>query len=148
MRALGLLAVAPLMVVGLAASPALSASAAATPYHAALNAENEKTPPTNQAGPTGGTGTATVTIDLASSQLCYDLTWANIDTPNAAHIHRGPANTSGPIVVILEPTSQHRCLNVAGPVLQGIASDPSGYYVNIHTQSYPNGAVRGQLQSG
>ena len=101
-------------------------------------------------GPAGGTGTAKFTIDMATSTLCYDLSWSpQVGTPSAAHIHRGPKGTNGPILVILnEPPQPKGCMQVAGPVLQGIVSDPGGYYANIHTNAYPNGAVRGQLQAG
>jgi hypothetical protein len=145
MRALGLLAAAPLVLLGLASSPAQAAPTAATPYHATLTAAEE----VPSAGPTGGTGTAKVTIDAAGGQLCYDLTWSKeVNNPNAAHIHRGGKGTSGPIVVFLSPTTQHTCVSQPSPVLQGIASDPSGYYVNIHDGAHPGGAVRGQLQAG
>jgi hypothetical protein len=36
----------------------------------------------------------------------------------------------------------------APTVAQGIAADPSGYYVNIHNNQFPGGAVRGQLAAG
>jgi hypothetical protein len=146
MRVLTITMAVPVIGLALAAAPASAAPAAASPYHAALSASEEN--PTT--GPAGGTGTATVTIDAAAGQLCYDLTWSpQVGAPNAAHIHKGAAGTSGPIVVILnEPPSPKACVMAAGPVLQGIAADPSGYYVNIHSNAYPGGAVRGQLQAG
>jgi hypothetical protein len=144
MRALRILTAVPVIGLGLAASPASAAPAAATPYHATL-AATEESPP----GPAGGTGTAKITVDAAAGQVCYDLTWSpQVGTPNAAHIHKGPAGTSGPIVVVLSPTTAHTCTAAARPVLDGIASDPGGYYVNVHTNQYVNGAVRGQLQAG
>jgi hypothetical protein len=145
MRALRIMVAVPVIGLALAAAPASAAPAAASPYHATLSA-SEETP----TGPPGGTGAATVTIDAAAGQLCYDLTWSpQVGTPSAAHIHKGAAGTSGPIVVILnEPPSPKACVTAAPLVLQGIADDPSGYYVNIHSNAYPGGAVRGQLQAG
>ncbi|HEX6493487.1 MAG TPA: CHRD domain-containing protein, partial [Candidatus Dormibacteraeota bacterium] len=104
---------------------------------------NQETPP----GPSGGAGTAKITID--GNNLCYDLSW-NAATGNAvvAHIHQGPAGTSGPIVEPLSATTAHTCTVVSPSVSQGIASNPSGYYVNIHTDKYPDGAIRGQLAAG
>lgn len=146
MRVLRITMAVPVIALALAAAPASAAPAAASPYHATLSASEEN--PTT--GPAGGTGTATVTIDAAAGQLCYDLTWSpQVGAPSAAHIHKGPAGTSGPIVVILnEPPSPKACVMAAGPVLQAIAADPNGYYVNIHSNAYPGGAVRGQLQAG
>jgi len=146
MRALGLLGAAPLVLLGLASSAAQAAPAAATPYHAALSAAEETPTP----GPAGGTGSAKITIDMATNTLCYDLTWSSqVGSPSASHIHRAPKGSNGPIVVPLnEPPSPTGCLTVAASTLQGIASNPGGYYVNIHTKAYPNGAVRGQLQAG
>ncbi|HEY2703206.1 MAG TPA: CHRD domain-containing protein [Candidatus Dormibacteraeota bacterium] len=144
MRVLRIMMAAPVIGLALAAAPASAAPAVASPFHATL-AATEESPP----GPAGGTGTAKVTIDAAGGQLCYDLTWnPAVGTPNAAHIHKGAAGTSGPIVVVLSPTTAHTCTKAPGPVLQGIAADPGGYYVNVHTNQYMNGAVRGQLQAG
>jgi hypothetical protein len=33
-------------------------------------------------------------------------------------------------------------------VLQAIVDDPAGYYVNLHTEEFPGGAIRGQLAAG
>jgi len=30
-------------------------------------------------------------------------------------------------------------------ILQEILDDPAGYYVNLHTEDFPPGAIRGQL---
>jgi hypothetical protein len=146
MRVLRILMAVPVIGLGLAAAPAQAAPTAAAPYHAALSAAEEV--PSN--GPPGGTGTAKVTVDSATGQVCYDLTWSKeVGTPSAAHIHKGPKGTSGPIVVVLnEPPSPKACVMAAPTIAQGIAADPSGYYVNIHNNQFPGGAVRGQLQAG
>jgi hypothetical protein len=145
MRVLTIMVAVPVIGLGLAATPASAAPAAASAYHAALSASEETPTP----GPAGGTGTARVTIDAVAGQLCYDLSWSpQVGTPSAAHIHKGAKGTSGPIVVVLSATTAHTCIAEPGPVLQGIAADPAGYYVNIHSNAYPGGAVRGQLQAG
>jgi CHRD domain len=140
------IAAVPVAALPLAGSPAQAARSTAAPYHAALAASEEVPQP----GPPGGTGTAKVTVDVVAGQLCYDLTWSSqVGTPSAAHIHRGAKGTNGPIVVVLnEPPSPKACVAADAAVLQGIAGDPGGYYVNIHTSTHPGGAVRGQLQQG
>jgi hypothetical protein len=143
MRVLRILMAVPVIGFAFAATPAQAAPA---PYHAALAASEEVPSP----GPAGGTGTARVVIDAAAGTLCYDLAWSpQVGAPSAAHIHRGPKGTSGPIVVVLnEPPSPKACVAAPPPILQGIAADPSAYYVNIHSNAYPGGAVRGQLTAG
>ena len=141
MRVFRIMMAGPLIGLALAASPLL-ASAAPAGYHATLAAAEEKSP-----GPSGGAGAAKITVDGA--QLCYDLSWnAATGSPQAAHIHQGPKGTDGPIVVVLSPTTSHTCTTVTPMVASGIASNPSGYYVNIHTGQYPGGAIRGQLAAG
>jgi len=141
-----LIAAVPIAALTPAGPAAQAARSAAAPYHAALAASEEVPTP----GPSGGTGTARVTIDVVAGQLCYDLSWSSqVGSPSAAHIHRGAKGTNGPIVVVLnEPPSPKACVAADATVLQGISGDPGGYYVNIHTSAYPGGAVRGQLQQG
>ena len=141
MRVLRIMMAAPVIGLGLAVTPLL-ASAAPAPYHATLAASEEVSP-----GPSGGAGTAKITID--GGQLCYDLTWnAATGTPIAGHIHQGPKGASGPIVVSLSPTTAHTCTTVAPTIASGIAGNPGNYYVNLHTQDHPDGAIRGQLAAG
>jgi CHRD domain len=142
MRALGFSVVAAAVIAAPGLVPA-SVDAAPVTYTAALSAAEEVPVP----GPPGGTGTATISIDLATSTLCYEVSWSNeVGTPNAGHIHKGPKGTSGPIEVIFNlPAQPKACMQVPGVVLQDIASDPGGHYVNVHSTAYPNGAVRGQL---
>jgi hypothetical protein len=144
MRSLGITAAAVVAAMGLVVAPVLAETQS---YSAALSA-GEETP---IAGPAGGTGTAKVVIDMATKQVCYELTWSKeVESPSAAHIHRGPKGTNGPIVVNFDLPKNGPKACVAGDelVLNGIAADPGGHYVNIHNSAYPNGAVRGQLQAG
>lgn len=108
-------------------------------------------------GDADGSGSAIVSINLGRGELCFQFTVANIgtvDAPNSgtaifAHIHRGSATASGPVVI--NPTapvsgSSQGCLtNIAPALLREISADPAGFYVNIHSGEFPAGAVRGQL---
>lgn len=129
-----------IVLLGLLGAP--PAQGAETTYTAALSAE-EETPP----GPAGGTGAATVTIDDAKGALCYDVSWSEeVGEPSNGHIHKGKKGLAGPVVVNLDlPTG---CTDVEAGVLKEIAADPAGHYVNVHTNMYPGGAVRGQLKAG
>ena len=37
------------------------------------------------------------------------------------------------------------CLNTKASVAKAILANPAGYYLNVHTQTFLDGAVRGQL---
>jgi hypothetical protein len=70
----------------------------------------------------------------------------------AAHIHVGAATVAGPVVVPLfagafaGTDSASGCVSgVSEELIKAIRQDPENYYVNIHSDVFPAGAVRGQL---
>ncbi len=69
--------------------------------------------------------------------------------PTKFHIHRGIAGQNGPVVVDLTEVAdqgQTRGRVEADPALVAeIAAHPENFYVDRHTISHPDGAVRGQL---
>ena len=95
---------------------------------------------------TTSSGTANVTID--GTKVCWAFTLHGVDHPNAAHIHNGGPTVSGPVVVPLggkfAPTG---CTTAPTSVTGAILASPATYYVNVHSEKYPDGAVRGQLVS-
>ena len=100
-------------------------------------------------GDPDGTGTAKITADATTNQVCYDLTTQGIVRPTAAHLHRGRAGVAGPPVVTFDaPTNGESkgCVSVDKTVAAGVIADPASYYVNVHNADYPNGAIRGQLK--
>jgi len=76
-------------------------------------------------------------------------------TITGLHIHVGAKGTNGPVVVnsgvtsFGEPDGRGNITTVvtgvAPALLQAILDNPRGYYVNLHTSVYPNGAMREQL---
>jgi hypothetical protein len=102
-------------------------------------------------GDPDGTGSASVTIDTASSQVCYTLFVQNLTLPAAAaHIHRGAAGESGDVVIPFDipPDATGNavsCVAADAALLAEIAQNPAGFYVNVHTSDFPDGAVRGQI---
>ncbi|WP_420605550.1 CHRD domain-containing protein [Novosphingopyxis sp.] len=134
-------------IIGTATALAGCATLAGTvgeSYTTALVGQQEVPGP----GDPDGTGTAKITADATTNQVCYDLTVQNISRPNAAHIHKGARGVDGPVVVPLEAPVNgaiSKCLGVDKAVAAAIIADPSGFYVNVHTADYPKGAVRGQL---
>jgi len=100
-------------------------------------------------GDEDGSGTATITIDPDTGEVCYDLTVEGIQPVTASHIHIGAAGESGDVVVPLDVDgfegSSSDCVDASDADLDAIIANPAGYYVNIHTEDFPAGAIRGQL---
>jgi hypothetical protein len=101
-------------------------------------------------GDPDGSGTATLLI--RGTTLCSAILVMGIDIPTEAHIHQGVAGVNGPIVIPFadapetgDPGDTSSCVPADVTVLNSISQNPAGFYVNVHTAAYPNGAVRGQL---
>lgn len=121
-----------------------------TPYIAQLVGANEY--PT--VGDPDGVGAAAVTFsDLGAGdyEACWDMTYSDIATPTAAHIHPGAAGVANPPTIsfgVPGPTSHTGCATTTELIALDILANPSQYYVNIHTGDFPGGALRGQLAKG
>jgi CHRD domain len=140
MRRTGSLVAAVSLAAAMTAGPV---SAATTTYRADLTAEEEV--PTK--GPAGGRGTAEVVLNPDAGEVCYTLTYSGISKPTAAHIHDGVKGKAGPVFVDFQYTTNgdKACVPADANKLRAIGENPAGYYVNVHTAEYPNGAIRGQL---
>ena len=98
-----------------------------------------------------GTGTATFTR-TAPNQLSYTYDYQNLTSGlNGAHIHRAPPGVNGPIVIPLSisPGTTSGTVSdtaTADPaLLDEICLNPGGFYINLHTDTFPGGEIRGQL---
>lgn len=122
----------------------LTAAAGGQAFQVALTGEAE-----SPAGDPVATGTATVRLRTGQGQLCYKLAASNLPTAIAAHVHHGDAGASGPVVIPLTPPTasgeSSGCTATSRALVKAILADPASYYVNIHTNEFPAGAVRGQL---
>ena len=105
-------------------------------------------------GDPNATGQADLTLNQGQREVCFTISWADIDGEVfAAHIHVAPAGEPGPIVVTLFTGSFAGTGSVSGcaenvdrQLIKAIRRDPSAYYVNVHSRpNFPGGAVRGQL---
>ena len=97
----------------------------------------------NQGDP-DGSGTATLSINPGTEEVCWTIEVADVDPITAAHIHIAPPTAPGPIVVPLNPYSGG-CTEVSRELALEILTDPGSYYVNVHNATYQAGALRGQL---
>jgi CHRD domain len=103
------------------------------------------------AGDADGSGTAAITIDTETGEVCWELSVSGIGDVVASHIHEGAEGEDGGVVVPLDvdgfTDSSEGCVTPDGADLAAIVDNPSGYYVNIHTAEFSAGAIRGQLSA-
>jgi hypothetical protein len=103
-------------------------------------------------------------VRAGGDRVCFAVGWTRIAPPIFAHIHRGVAGVNGPVVVLLFDVPELAsggapatlpasiaaaagCLDGQDPALLGaIRRHPRAYYVNVHNQDFPAGAIRGQLR--
>lgn len=87
---------------------------------------------------------------------CFDMVASGLQGAVVdAHIHEAPAGASGDVVIeIGEPTSAEEavdtwsdvCVSVDVFVEERLLGDATSFYANIHTDDFPDGAIRGQLE--
>jgi hypothetical protein len=125
----------------------------------AANTNGARTFTISMSGP-GGTGTAFVSLN-PGGKVCYEI---QVSLTNAGDFPQEPAPglgnahihtfAGGGIAVHLESEFESlgggtfvasRCVRSDKSVVRAILADPSGYYVNVHTVSFPDGAVMGAL---
>ena len=133
-------------------------------FSASLSGKDE-VPPTES----NSTGTAKFQVDKNSSQVSYWVNVTGIKKINQAHIHNGTEGQNGDIVVTLTKNKSAKgndgppnigfSGNITKDDLQGPLKDKEltdlvslmsdgNAYVNVHTDKYPDGAIRGQISSG
>lgn len=129
--------------------PAADAAAPAVQLSAKLKGAKEVPGP----GDPNGKGEIFVAVKKQKRKVCFELRFRKVEAPEAGHIHKGGRNDAGPVKVLLfEDRSGlpgrrfEDCVKGKRKTLRKIARNPEGYYVNIHNDDYPDGAIRGQLK--
>lgn len=100
-----------------------------------------------------GFGNATVTFDTTHNNIHVTITVTNLASPiNNFHIHEAPPGSNGPVVVDLIGLggtfvngTMTGTFPVSAAVAQRMLQNPANFYVNVHTEALPGGAVRGSL---
>lgn len=137
------------IALGLATVAALAVTGAATAQGAPAIPLNtgQETP-----APTEGGAHGSFSYEIDGNELCYTLEASGLSSPAvAAHIHIGPRNVAGGVVVplMVENATSFEvedCTTAAPAVLAQIEANPKRYYVNVHTSTNPPGEIRGQLK--
>ncbi|SDU72367.1 CHRD domain-containing protein [Jiangella alkaliphila] len=135
------------------AAPASSSGPRVTPLVTTLSGAAEVP------GPGDADGRGAFAGFIKGDTLCYAMLATRIDAPTMAHIHVGPPDVAGPIVVHLRlptpatsdciravPDAQNTAMTLSQSELAAIVADRRNYYVNVHNTPFPAGAVRGQFR--
>jgi hypothetical protein len=136
--------------ISIAGAQAPTLQPAANPqvaYTVTLTGANEVAP---NVGDPDGTGTANVTVNSTTGQVCVNITTTNTEPMTLMHIHTGDSVTNGPVFVDFAPpsgtvTSLAKCVTDAPAKAAAINANPAGHYLNVHSATFPAGAIRGQL---
>lgn len=140
-------------------------------FHATLTGYEEVPPISSPAS-----GTFKATLNRAGDQLSWRLSYRDIATPvQQAHVHFGQRAVNGGVSAFFcsnlpgAPTGTQACpagsarlsgtiraQDVVGPAAQGIAPGELAElasamragvtYVNVHSDAFPNGEIRGQIK--
>jgi hypothetical protein len=112
------------------------------------------------AGDPDGRGTAALTVEdrQGSIKICYTIRVDNIGTPTAVQLRFAGYGQNGPILLKLKPPksgtngSSSECIAFGGGVRSALVNrlfrlffNPLGFYINVQTSEFPNGALRGQI---
>jgi hypothetical protein len=97
-------------------------------------------------------GQALELLGIRDNTLTYTVAWRGMGTPTAADIHAGGQGVNGPVVVPLFTTPRPDgdvatgSVTVTDPtLLAALRANPGGFYTELHTRQFPDGAVRAQL---
>lgn len=119
---------------------ATPASAAIINFVVPLSGANEVAP---AIGDPDGSGIALLAIDDVALTISWNITVSNLDTVILDHIHSGAAGVNGPVIV------DFGGLLIGGPIadpdLAAVLANPADHYVNVHTNTFQGGAIRGQV---
>jgi len=124
----------------------LAAFAGAQTYVGVLNGAAEFPGP----GDADGFGLAGFRIE--GNTISFAIMIQHLNPTTASHIHRGGIGVAGPVVVTLTPNYPNNFASgtatASAELIDEIRRNPSGFYVNVHTGDFPNGAIRAQLSTG
>jgi hypothetical protein len=131
----------PVLGVILSLAIAFPASGAVLNFFAHLNGAQEVPP-----NPSPATGTSTIVVDTDANTMTVSLHFQGLlSSQTAAHLH-GPApagQNAGVLVGFPLGEFDGQLFNITdtieGHIINGLT------YVNVHTQGFPGGEIRGQV---
>lgn len=134
---------------------AVSAAHEGLEFHVNLSPDQEVADVTSDA-----TGEAHFKVSEDGESMEYTVSAANLNGTMAGHLHSGAAGEDGPVELFLfentEPTDYNGEIATGTLTADDLVGDMSWedfamalvageIYVNLHTEEYPGGEIRGQL---
>lgn len=120
-----------------------NSSPSITTFTAAINGTNEV--PSNNST---ATGTATLSFNNTTKVISISVTHT-LATIQKGHIHLGAAGTNGGVVFSFSSlTSPIAYTSIALTPEQEADLNANRYYVNLHSEAFAAGEIRGQLIKG
>ena len=103
-------------------------------------------------GDPDGAGGASIELHGETGQLCVTLTLSAVGPPTDVHIHQAPHGQTGPMVLAVPSPADAAppgpvCVAIASDLSRRLRDEPAGYYLEVHTRDFPDGALRGQLSA-
>jgi uncharacterized protein (TIGR03118 family) len=104
----------------------------------------------SEVGPTTSTATASGTFSIVGATLNYNIKFANLSAPaSAAHIHgpASPTQNATPIIPFTPPAATSGTISGTATLtpLEIFYLITGQTYANIHSATFPNGEIRGQV---
>jgi hypothetical protein len=97
------------------------------------------------ANPSASTGNVSGTFNEETKMLMLNITYTGF-TPVAWHIHKAAAGTNGGVIFNMGTTFSTPFMFMQTLDATQESDLKAGlYYVNLHSATYPNGEIRGQL---
>jgi putative cell wall-binding protein len=120
----------------------------------------------NPLGAAGGHAYGVATVEIDGATVCLDLELSGVEGTVAAfteatglpavHIHEGAFGENGPVELAFAGatdgpdgtvTLSRTCVEAEVGLIEDLRDEPDEYYVNVHTDEWTGGVVRGQLDA-
>lgn len=91
---------------------------------------------------------ATVTLNETDMRVAVEMDLSSVTGVTAAHIHSGEVGTNGPAVFEFSDSNADGVWTIAGDSITQPQQDDllaGKWYINVHTGSFPDGELRGQI---